>query len=254
MELSVQQLAIVYSAVLLSSSVQSATGFAAGLIAIPTLLAAGIELPTAVAVTMISAAVQNLAGVVRLRSEIDWRFVRLPAVLRIVSIPVGAAIFLMLANSGIDHRVTIRQFIGLLILAILAAQHFLKIEPEVKQPAFWIWVAFPFSGFLQGLVGLAGPPMVLWLMAHDWSANKSRGFLFAMFLTGLPFHLLVIGFLWPASLWAGFLIALISLPATAIGTLIGLAAGKRIRRQLLRRITVGLLVIIAINCLIAPWL
>lgn len=254
MDVEPHQYLFVFVALLTSSLVQSTTGFAAGLVAIPILLAAGLELPTAVATVMISAAVQNSIGVYKLRSAIDWRQARLPALLRLCSLPVGAASMYAISSSVEGYREVVRQGFGVLILVVLLAQRVLRVEPAPRQPAYWLWLSFLGSGFLQGFVGLPGPPMVLWLMAHDWSPDRSRGFLFCMFLIGLPFHLLLLWWLWPSQLALALFFALIALPATACGTAIGLLIGKRLNRQVLRRLTVLLLVIIALNSLVLPWL
>ena len=42
------------------------------------------------------------------------------------------------------------------------------------------------GGLLGGLAGVPGPPLVMWVMAHDWSADVTRAFLFASFMCLVP--------------------------------------------------------------------
>lgn len=252
MEFTITQWVLIFAAMLFGSTIQAAVGFASALVSIPLLLAAGLELPVAITMTLLSSTLQNVAGVFRLRSEIDFREARTPACLRLAFLPIGAALIFALGDIVSDQKVLLRQLFGALILIILCIQGVWRIEPRPKQHPAWMWLAFGSSGFLQGSIGVPGPSMVLWLMAHDWSPNKSRGLLFLMFLVCLPLHVAIFCLLWPNDFLQGLLLSALALPATGIGTFAGLIAGSRIPKGALRKITYTLLVIIAANLITMP--
>lgn len=253
MDFSVVQWFLIIAAMLSGSTIQAAVGFASALVSIPILLAAGLELPVAITMTMLSSTLQNVSGIYKHRASIDFKAARWPAALRVISLPVGAGLFFLLDDTIASQKDALKQLFGVLIVLILAIQAIWRVEPKPKQHPVWMVAAFSSSGFLQGSIGVPGPTMVLWLMAHDWNPNRSRGFLFLMFLVCLPLHVAIFCLLWPADFVLGLKLTLIALPATGGGTWIGLLAGARFDRKTLRKITQVLLILIAINLITMPW-
>lgn len=100
------------------------------------------------------------------------------------------------------------------------------------------------AGLLQGLAGMAGPPVILLLMASNETARKTRATLIAFFL-----FVSAAGFIGTAAIGLvtahTFELILLSLPIM----LIGQHAGKRnfylIKGTTYRRITLALLLTIA---------
>ena len=99
---------------------------------------------------------------------------------------------------------------------------------------------------------MGGPPIVLWVMAHDWSAAKSRGFLFFVFLSSVPLQvvLLLLAFgtriLWPV------LIGAMGIVFVFAGTAIGLQIGAKLPKWRLRQIAYLILTLIAISAIGTP--
>ena len=148
--------------------------FAAGLTIIPALLWFGISIPAAQCALLVASIPQNIWGVWSFRDSIAAKDVTWPAVGRLVFFPAGIAVVYQLdarhpnypANSwwAIDC-------VNALDLVVQPAQN-----PSTHLHPIWAWIAFPLSGFMQGVVGMA-VRHGLWVQAHDWGTRRSRGFL-----------------------------------------------------------------------------
>src|SRR5690606_39512554 len=94
----------------------------------------------------------------------------------------------------------------------------------------------------------------LWLMAHDWSQNRCRTFLWLSFLLFHPVHLALLGWVgggaMQATIAAGFLIA----PAGILGGWMGNALGQNLSRSRLRTAMIVVLCGIAAYAILQPWL
>ena len=231
--------------------IQSAAGFAAGLFMIPALLWIGYSIPEAQSSLLVATIPQNLWGVWSFRDAIEPRKVALPGMMRIAFLPLGV---LVLRTFESFSLVTIRQFVGGVVLAFILVIMVFRPRPRKELHFGWMWLAFPISGFLQGLVGMGGPPMVFWVQAHAWDTRRTRGFLFAMYLVSL---LPAIGFLYgvfgsiivkPAILTA------ILIPLLLAVTYLGLKFGTWLGRERLRRVTFGILILMGLSGLAAPLL
>jgi len=81
--------------------------------------------------------------------------------------------------------------IGGILCLLVAIQYLWRQHPVKAMHWGWGGLAFIGSGLLAGLCGMGGPPLVIWSMAHDWPAEKTRGFLFAVFATSIPTKLTI---------------------------------------------------------------
>jgi uncharacterized membrane protein YfcA len=130
---------------------------------------------------------------------------------------------------------------------------FFQPKPRPTLHSGWGIFAFPISGFLQGLVGMGGPAMVLWVQAHDWNTRQSRGFLFTMYLISIVPAIALLYIAFGDRIIEPSIIALAMTPLLLLVTSLGLTAGTKLGRKRLRRITLGVLILIGVCGLIAPW-
>ncbi len=252
MDLQPLQIAIVGIAILISTTVQASVGFAAALVSLPLLLAAGVNLPVSIAVLLICSSLSNITGVLKLRREIEFEVLKIPALLRLLNLPIG-----FIAMQFLNDRVApnhLKQLVGLVVLIVLIIQWSAKIKPREKVSAIWKYVAFSLSGLMQGSIGMPGPPMALWVMAHDWPAKKSRVFMFSQSVIGLPPHMVLLVLYSSESLLNALILSVASLPSVILGTISGLWLGKRMNRHRLRRLILLLLLGVAANAIIGTWL
>ncbi|MCA9246278.1 MAG: sulfite exporter TauE/SafE family protein [Planctomycetales bacterium] len=234
---------------LAAAALQSSIGFAAGLIAIPLMNLAGATLPQAIVMSLVGSLVQTLAGAYRLRRLISIRRYWRPIAIRTLTLPLG--VYVLWRVSSLDPAF-IRQLIGAVILLFVSVQGICRVRPSDRIHPAWEWLAFGCSGFTLGLVGMGGPPIVLWVMAHRWSSRRARAFLFSVYLAGMiPQALLLFWAFGADALHAGAA-GLVLSPMILCGAWVGLAIGDRISRTLLRRIAYVVLVLIGLGALLGP--
>lgn len=234
----------------LGTFIQSASGFAAGLLIISLLVWLGYPIPEAQIALWIATIPQNAWGVWSLRDAIDLRQLVWPAVGRLSLLPVGVAVLWWMDDRLSPER--IKQVIGGVMLVITLAIILCRFQPRSRLHPAWAWLAFPASGFLQGLVGMGGPAMVLWVQAHDWDTRKSRGFLFSLYLIGLFPSMAMIFWTFGQRVGPSAVMALALIPVLLWVTVQGLKVGTWLGRERLRRLTLALLLFVAIVSLAAP--
>lgn len=241
----------VFAILLVSSIVQGAVGFAGGLFAIPLLIMLGCSMPEAVSINMVASTVQNALGAWRLRREIDYRRAMRPIALRFLTLPLGVwALYLV----GTESRDLASQIVGAIILVILAIQWLFSVPPRDELHWGWEVGAFLGGGFLLGLCGMGGPLMVLWVMAHRWPYVRAKAFLYYMFATGLVPQAFFMWLFFGDRIFVALGLGLLGTPALIIGMLIGLKIGSFLPDRIVRRITIGVLVVIALSAIVMPLL
>lgn len=243
---------LLVAAILLASSVlQGAVGFASGLFGIPLLMLTGIALPEAVAISLVASAVQNGTAAWQLRREIDYRGALRPMLIRFATLPLGA---LALWWLGSESKDTASQLVGVVVLGIVAAQWLLGTTPQQRLHPAWEWLTFSLAGFLLGLCGMGGPPMALWVLAHDWPMNRARAFLYYLFVTGLPLQALLLWVFFGRDILWAMLLGLAAVPVLFAGIYAGLALSRLIPERILRAAATTVLVLIAVSAIALPWL
>jgi uncharacterized membrane protein YfcA len=233
-----------------SSIVQGAVGFAAGLFGIPLLMLCGVSMPDAVAMSLVAAAPQNIIPAWQLRREIDFRGALRPALIRFAFLPLG---IYALSLVGQERKDLASQLIGGIVLVIVAVQWLWQTHPQPKLHIAWEWLAFSLGGFLLGFCGMGGPPMVLWVLAHDWSMIRARAFLFFIFAIGIPIQAFLMWLRFGGEVVDAMLLSASALPAVLIGLWLGLQLSRLFPDRALRRMSVAVLVLIALSAIVAPY-
>ncbi len=232
--------------------VQAAAGFAAGMLVVPTLMWMGYGIPEASMALMVATIPQNLFGVYSLRDSIEPRRLVWPGAGRLLFFPVGIIVLKAMEESL--PTVQIRQIVGAVVLAATFATIAFKPTPRARLSPFWGWLAFPLSGFLQGLVGMGGPAMVFWVNAHDWGPRQIRGFLFAMYLISLAPAIAFLFWYFGLRVLDAAFGATLAVPVLLLVTSWGLKFGNWLGRERLRGVTLALLLLTGIVGLASPWI
>ncbi len=231
--------------------IQAASGFAAGLLIISALVWVGYSIPEAQASLLVATVPQNLWSVWLLRDSIEPRRIAWPAIGRIACLPLGIIALTELESYSMD---SIKQVVGGVMLAVTLAIIWVRPMPRAGLHWGWAWLAFPLSGFLQGLVGMGGPAMVLWVQAHDWDTWRSRGFMFAMYSVSLIPALGLLVYAFGNRVTGPALFSAAMTPLLLVATSLGIQAGTRLGQHRLRRVTLGLLLILGALSLASPML
>ncbi len=231
--------------------IQSAAGFAAGLIIVPALLWFDYTIPAAQCSLLVATIPQNAWGVWSLRSTIQFREIAWPGFGRLAFLPAGVWLLQAMESLPLD---TIRQIVGAVVLAVTVAIMAFRPRPRERIHPIWALIAFPISGFLQGLVGMGGPAMVFWVQAHDWGTRRTRAFLFSMYLISIVPALAILYMFFGDRILPAGLIAGAMMPLLLVVTYFGLRFGTRLGRDRLRRISLALLLLMGLAGLFAPLL
>lgn len=244
---------ICWTLVILSAAafVQSTVGFAAALFGLPLLLWAGNDFMAAQVLIITAMMPQNLLSVWKLRKSLDLKEVVVPAVTRISALPLG---ILGLTYVMTWSRPAVNQLVGLIILCAVVMQALVGIEWKTAKRWYWIVITFGGSGFLQGLSGMSGPPMVLWVHGQRYSADRARCFLFCMYISNFVPQIALLSARYGTSVWQAMAVALLSLPMVLVGSILGLRLGSRLGDRWLRPISYLCLVALALSSLLDPWI
>jgi len=250
--MSIELFLVIALILFVSSVLQSAIGFGYGLLAIPLIVWMDVGLPSAIAIVAVTTSFQMAWGCWSLRADLAWGPAMPIIGFRLLGLPVGILLLRLLVDQVSSNQ--IKQFVGIMLLVAIVIQFAFRVTPRPRIPMGWTALAGVSSGVLNGLVNMGGPPLVLWLMAHDWSTRKSRSFIWLVTLIVTPIMLLMFAQQFGMPVVMSMLHALIFVPAVFAGTMAGLRVGHLMSRQKLRVASVVVLVIIAIASIVEPML
>lgn len=246
-----QQASLSILIVCLAAFVQATVGFAAALLGLPLLLWAGNDLMSSQVMVITAMMPQNILSVWKLRKSIQIREVLLPATIRISGLPIGilglSAVMTWSAGS-------VNQMVGAIILLALGMQFLIGIEWKTAKRLHWIIATFGGSGILQGLSGMSGPPMVLWVHGQRYSADHARAFLFSMYISNYIPQMCMLFAKFGSPVLSAATTALYSIPLVLVAASLGLKLGSWFGDTRLRPITYVCLGLLAIASLLRPWI
>jgi len=247
--MSVEQIVLAGLVLFTGSMIQSAIGFAFTLIALPLIIWLGLGLSNAVAIVGVSNFVQVVVGAYQLHQAIDWKLTVKASVVRYLFLPFGV-FTLVLIDTWSQSQV--KAVLGGLIIFILTIQTIWKVEPKDHLHPAWGFLSFATSGFLQGLASLGGPPIILWVLAQKWSNQSSRVFLFTLLLVSTPVQIGLLYINYGNDLVQALILGVMFSPLVALGSAFGVRIGNLIPKDRLRRISFGVLLIVAFASVLAP--
>jgi uncharacterized membrane protein YfcA len=245
----VWQLWAVAGATAVAMVVYASVGFGYGLVAIPLLIWSGLALPEAMAINIAGLLLHAFSARKTVQREVAWR-----SLLPLVAIGWGMLVVgnvLLIQLTQLPQQ-RVQQAVGVILLVILIAQWALRFQPRAHVPAVWGVLAFGLSGLIAGLCGLGGPPVVLWALAHEWSSNRTRGTLFAIFSLYAPLQLLVLSVAFGPHILGWALVGVLVFPALWVGSRVGLLLGARMSKGVLRISALVLLTALAVRAIVAP--
>jgi uncharacterized membrane protein YfcA len=236
-------------AFLLGSVLQSAVGFGAGLLAMPILVWVGMPLAKAIAMMLGVVSIHAGYNLYLGRSDFRWRWIRDVTLLRWASIPVGVWI---LETFLLHSRALAKQAVGGVILLSLVLTAKSTKDPRPHVHPGWLWLTGISSGILAGSVGLGGPPLVLYALSHDWTNGRTKAYLWASYVLGSPFVVLILWWRLGPETLQHWLIGMAHAPVVWAGSHIGLRLTKTQSRETLQKISFAALAVIALISIFAP--
>ena len=234
-----------------SAFVQATIGFAAAMFGLPLLLWAGNDLMESQVLLVTAMLPQNVFSLWTLRRSLDFREIVWPAILRTAGLPLGIAGLAVVMTWA---ATTIQQFVGILILVALAIQALVGIEWRSARQPWWMVLVFGGSGVLQGISGMSGPPMVLWVHAQRYAHDRARAFLFAMYIINFIPQVLLLWWKFGSPVFNAMAVGLLALPPVLLCAMLGLRLGTSLGDRWLRPTSFALLLWIGLSSLLEPWL
>jgi len=210
----------------------------------------GFPLPETVIIIVVGAGVQKIAAISQLWKAADWKGQAPYMVIGLVSLPLGVY---CLYQVSLLSQPFVKQIIGFLVLVLLLLQWQGMIKSREKVSPVWGYTAGFFSGFLNGLANIGGPPLVLWILAHRWSNEKMRVTPIAFSIVFLPPQVFFMGLAFGSRMWDPLLKAILMTPLVLLGTWVGLKMGEKISEVHLRIYMRLLLLFIAISAIVRPF-
>jgi len=226
---------------------QSAVGFGYALFATPLLVWIGIPLPNVIVLVATCGMIQAIIGARKLHAAVPWRLSLTATAIRLASVIIGLFLLKRLVVLNTNH---IRMMIGCILCLLVAIQILWRPQPVKSMHWGWAGIAFSASGLLAGICGMGGPPLVLWSMAHDWSTQKTRGFLFAVFATSIPVQIVLLSLTFGTSILWNAAVGIAFLPLVYLATAIGLPIGNRMAKDKLSHIAYAILLVIGISAVV----
>jgi len=140
------------------------------------------------------------------------------------------------------------------VLAAVLATWLIKPTPHKRLHPGWGVAAFGIGGAMQGLAGMGGPPIVLWVMSHDWSSRVCRATLWSFFIMMIPTNLLFFWLRFGDAVIGAMGVGVLYIPLVMLAALPGMWIGNKIPKRELQQIAFGILVLMAIYAMAQPLL
>lgn len=244
-------LATTITVLVLGAALQSAAGFGFGMFAIPLLILMGAQPYEAIVIVVICGSLQTVVGIFTLRTHVHWRLLAGMLAVSAATLPAG-----VWAQEQVTSLATgtIRQIFGAIVLASVLVQWVWRVEPRDHLHWGWCIVAMILCGFLGGFCGMAGPPVVIWIMAQRWSNPRSRVTLWALFTGLMPLQIFFIHRRFGPDVTDAIVRGLTYCPVVLVGMIPGLWIGHRLARRHLRLISYAILILISLYAIVEPML
>lgn len=244
------EIALIAAIMTFGSLVQGAVGFASGMIGVPLLVLAGFSIPEAATINLVATGVQNTTGAWKLWPHLEPRELVVPVVTRWMVIPCGTYAA-YLADAHLDPSQA-KQLIGVFLLVVVVVLWGFRISPRDYLNLGWQTVAFASSGFLMGFASIGGAPMVIYVNSLTWTATKSRAFLFFCSASSWPVAIAAYWLEHGEKILPAAATTVCILPLLFAGLWTGFHFGHRLSKPLFRRLTFGLIVVLAIGSILTP--
>jgi uncharacterized membrane protein YfcA len=243
---------LLYGGVLtLGALAQTAAGFGYGLFCVPLFVWLDMPLADAIPFTLGGVTLQTAYNCYKERDSVPWRLAFRIVTMRLLAMPLGVFLLTLLAASSVT---TTRSVIGALLLTLITVRTLVRPTPKPELSRAWEVFAALMSGLLAAMVGMGGPPLIVYALAHDWVPAKIRRFLWSQFLLGGPLIVALLTVRFGSAPALAYGLGLVSVPFVWFGSELGERIGKNWSRLLLDRIAVAALALMGLGSLLSPWL
>jgi len=233
--------AIVFITVFFAIFTQSVSGFGLALVSMP-ILAGLIGIRTATPLIVLVAILAELILLVRYRSVINVKAVWRMVLAGMIGIPLG-----VLALKYLDERIVLTALGALIVLYAVYALSKFKL-PTLDGNSWPFGFGF-ISGVLGGAYNISGPLVIVYGDCRRWQPQEFKGNLQGFFLLGSV--VAVVSHALAGNITREVLnLYLLSIPAIALGLVLGLSLDKFINPVIFRKIVLIGLVIAGVSLMV----
>jgi uncharacterized membrane protein YfcA len=233
--------ALLFGAAVLGGLVRGFSGFGAAMVMMPVLIAVLGPL-AAVPTLSVMDSILTMPMAVRAARHCHWRPVIALVVGSMVAIPLGIWALIILDPMLIRWIVS-----GFVLLAVILLASGWRYSKPVSLPSTAIIGGA--AGFCGGLISLAGPIIVIFWLAGQINASRTRNNILTYFgFTGIiSFLAYLAGDLMSARVW---ILILMLAPVYGVSLYLGARLFKFASEQTYRRLALGLISLVAISSLV----
>ncbi|WP_200761367.1 sulfite exporter TauE/SafE family protein [Poriferisphaera corsica] len=228
-----------------------AVGFGVGLICIPLLVLGGVSLPSAITIMLMTMLFVNGVSCYYYRGHIHWPSICPVLVSHLIALPIGVATLYLLDTFNPDIA---KAMVGVVVLLAVAMQTMLRVEPQDKLGRNWAYAAGGSSGYIEGLVGMGSPPLILYMMAHRWGMHRMRTFIWLIFLADIAPLLLMLWYVFGREIMVATFLGVLFFPVSFIGARVGNRLGQWLGTERLRVVMYMFLILLGLISIVIPFL
>ncbi len=232
----------IFLVVIFAAFTQTSVGFGFALVSMPLMVTLLGPIPAA-SLGAILALTTQIAMLNRYRGEIAphklWRLM----VGTLLGVPIGVRLL-----SRMDEGLVL-AFLGILLVVYALYSLLAPRLPYIRNPNWGFGIGLV-SGTLGGAYNTSGPPFVIYGMSRQWPPPEFKGNMQVLLMTNTIAATVAHAVASHYSPEIGRFY-LLSLPAIALGTVLGFWVDNRINAILFRRIVLVMLLIIGVRLILA---
>jgi uncharacterized membrane protein YfcA len=217
---------------------QSLTGFGLALISMP-ILARLLGIRTATPLVALIAIIIEAILTFYYRSSFNFKAVRRLILAYLIGIPIG-----IMGLKYLEERI-ILPILGVIIVGY-SIYALLNLKLPRLEHSIWAYIFGFVTGLFSGAYNVAGPTVIVYGNCRRWKPaefkSNLQGFFLAGSLTAIPSHWLSGNF--SSDVWQNLLI---SLPAMALGLIVGLSLDRFLNPENFRVLVLILLIILGVS-------
>lgn len=196
--------------ILVSSILQTSTGFGFSILATPFLILM-FDVREAIQINLLLSFVISLALVAKIRHDVNWNYFKRLVVGSVVGLPIGIGIFL------VANMTVLKMVVAILILVLTIL---LILQYRIRQSAGGDFVIGGLSGVFTTSMGMPGPPILLYFSGTGLAKEALRATTLAFYLViyALSF---IVQFAFAGTNQVVWLNSLYALPIVIAGLIIG---------------------------------
>lgn len=233
---------LLYLIVFISTFIQAITGFGYGIVSVPLLLLF-MDTAEVLSIDIITATI-----LIFLLALYDLKKVNLKKLLLTVPVSIIFAYVGVMVGNYIDDYL-LKKILG--VIMILIAIYFLIFSnKKINKPKDYIGVIMAsFSGFLQGMVTMGGPPMAVYFLSSIDDKDEYYG-TFASYFTGINISIVLMRYFNGLLTKSSFIISMKCMIPACIAIIIGKRLTKKLSISLIKKIIYIFMIIIGIYLII----